>query len=166
MFGNIVRREKISSETDPLNIDIMNDNCSVVISSRGGAAIHVGDCLGQYFPWAKKIYKQLNTEIGQKPNYIYYYDSTKDSKGWLAPTTEVPYTGCWRVSNVPNGGKYWLVTDICFTLPETGWKYWDGKQYKSDDSSLVLIRGPITVSGDITITGDITDKCPQGNPAA
>ena len=75
MFGNTVSMEKISSETDPLNIDIMNDNCSkVVISSHGGAARYQGDTLGQYFlcDVDKKIYKQFNTEHGQIPLYIYY----------------------------------------------------------------------------------------------
>ena len=54
----------------------------------------------------------------------------------------------------------WNITSSSDNVPETGWKYYDGNNWKSDDSSLVVTRGPMTLSGDITITGDIADKYP------
>ena len=155
MFGNVVKMEKITSETDLLNIDIMDDNCSVVIYSHGGAARYQGSILGQYYLWDvdKNIYKQFNTENGHKPNanYIYYYSSGVGSRGW-------------SVSDVPGGVARRRLFNFNDTIsrdnvPETGWRYYDN-DWTSDDT-LVVTRGPMTLSGDIIITADITDKCPQ-----
>ena len=137
-LGNdIVAMEKISSETEPLNIDIMNNNGSIaVISCQGYAARHVGFCLGQYYLWDahKTIYKQRITKKNQTPAFIYYYSGTILPSGW-------------QVGPSPDNSKCWMFNGSSIdTPPMLGWKYWNGNEWKSDEwKSLALKIGPTLV---------------------
>ena len=137
-LGNdIVAMEKISSETEPLNIDIMNNNGSIaVISCQGYAARHVGFCLGQYYLWDahKTIYKQRITKKNQTPAFIYYYSGTILPSGW-------------QVGPSPDNSKCWMFNGSSIdTAPMLGWKYWNGNEWKSDEwKSLALKIGPTLV---------------------
>ena len=58
--------------------------------------------------------------------------------------------------------NFWLKNEnLSKTVPETGWKYWSDNEWKMNDRTLVVTRGPRTLCGSITITGDISGKLPQ-----
>ena len=68
------------------------------------------------------------------------------------------------MGNAPNAYKCFLMNERSRdeeTVPEIGWVYSHNGQFKSDDGSLVVTRGPMSRCRDITITGDIADKFPE-----
>ena len=78
MYESIVSREILSSETDTIKIDIMNNSCPrIVTSSHGEAAKLRGNCLGQYYEYGQNIFEQFNTNaMHQRTMYIYRINPT------------------------------------------------------------------------------------------
>ena len=123
MYGDIVSLKKISSLTVPMEIDIMN-NSAVVVSSNGNAMMYHSSCHGQYYllDEEKNIYEQIIFKPDQTPNYIYFKSGRVDS--WhIGPKIDSPSTDE-------------IYHDECsrYDIPETGWKTWDGKDYRVDSS--------------------------------
>ena len=123
IYGDIVSLKKISSLTVPMEIDIMN-NSAVVVSSNGDAMMYHSSCHGQYYllDEEKNIYEQIILKPDQTPNYIYFKSGRVDS--WhIGPKIDSPSTDE-------------IYHDECsrYDIPETGWKTWDGKDYRVDSS--------------------------------
>ena len=77
LHESLVSREILSSETDTIKIDIMDNCCPrIVMSSHGEAAKLHGYCLGQYYEYGQNIFEQFNTDATHQPTmYIYRLDT-------------------------------------------------------------------------------------------
>ena len=117
-------------------------SATVVISSAGGAAQHLGGLLGQYENDEDKgFYVQTSTEQSNKMFEAVYLYREKDDKWWVGHT--------------PGQKTGWLHNPRPSKTPPTiGWQYWDdgGKSWKVD-LTLTVSYGPLPRQFTVTATG-------------
>ena len=131
-------------------------SATVVISSNGGAAQHVGGVLGQFeFDEDKGCYVQKNLK-----NLCKFFDLLKHGD---CPRTnpkdfelETVYLYSddddrWYVNNKTGEKAGWLYNPIYSkTLPTSGWMYSDGQSWKSD-VTLSVTPGSLTLPSQFTV---------------
>ena len=103
---------------------------TLVVSSSGGAAKDWPSSVGRY----KKIVGKLHNK---QP---VWKKETGDT--YICYSTVLEY---WVVDSDPNVKGFFLHSpDVSIsekTIPRSGWKYWDGKKWATDDKSLTISGG-------------------------
>ena len=148
--------EKISSETEPMEINVLSNNCErVVMSSSGPAVKYVGQCLGLYYLWdpEEKIYKQFTTEHEQIVYEMYYYKMKGEA-------------GRWRLGELFANNFVVQMRNLTNsdTVPETGWDYAKRPGPLAKDDTTIraeIVNTPMSICREIIIGGEIAEHCPD-----
>ena len=126
-------------------------SATVVISSSGWAAKHLGGALGQYeYHEDKGYYVQTSTEQSEKNFEAYYLSRDEDGKWWVGTEPGVNA----GFANNPQRSK---------TPPISGWVWGDGDSWL-DDRTLTVTPGPLPYlprQFTVTATGVAEEKYPS-----